>query len=103
FERRRAEERAREEEARDREKASSPASPRDSVAAPVAGKIRNPYKFARLEERILALEERLRAIEAQTGLPEVYLDGARMKALAAEREGLRSELEALYRQWENWS
>jgi ATP-binding cassette, subfamily F, member 3 len=103
FERRRAEERASEGAARVREKAPSPATAKDPAPAPVAGRIRNPYKFARLEERILALEERLRAIEAETALPEVYLDGARMKALTSEREGLRSELEGLYRDWENWS
>jgi ATP-binding cassette subfamily F protein 3 len=104
FEEKRAEERAREDGARERAPAPSRKdAPPEPLAAPVAGRVRNPYKFARLEERILAVEERLQAIDAEIARPEVYLDGGRMKGLAAERDALRGELEGLYREWENWS
>jgi len=70
--------------------------PRDAAA----GKARlNPFKLARLEESIIALEERIEQIHVEMAREEVYLDRKRLKALKEELPRAESELARLNAEW----
>ncbi len=85
---------------RPRARAEKPAEPQP---APANGRIRNPYKFQQLEERIIALEEEL--TELQTGLADeaVYRDPDRMRESQVRIAEVERELQEANEQWENWS
>ncbi len=53
-----------------------------------------------LEARILEREGALSALAWRLGDPEVHRGGERVRALEAERAGLRGEIDGLYREWE---
>jgi ATP-binding cassette subfamily F protein 3 len=66
-------------------------------------KIRNPYKFKQLEERIMKLEERLKVLNADLMKEEVYRDAARARDVQYEIAELEAELEEANEEWMNWS
>ena len=66
-------------------------------------KIRNPYKFKQLEERIMKLEERLENLNADLMKEEVYRDAAKAREVQFEIAELEAELEGANEQWMNWS
>jgi ATP-binding cassette subfamily F protein 3 len=53
-----------------------------------------------LEGRIHALEARLRELETALGDPALYADGARARAVTAERKSAEVEVAGLLREWE---
>jgi ATPase subunit of ABC transporter with duplicated ATPase domains len=100
-----AEERAaaRASESAERDKAAKKAPPAPPAAKAIeSGKVRNPLMFAKLEERIFALEAELKATAAAMMAPENYASVSRMKDLQATEARLQAELAAAYVQWENW-
>jgi ATP-binding cassette, subfamily F, member 3 len=66
-------------------------------------KIRNPYKFKQLEERIMKLEERLEGLNADLMKEEVYRDAARAREVQFEIAELEAELENANEEWMNWA
>jgi ATP-binding cassette subfamily F protein 3 len=67
-----------------------------------SGKVRNPYRFAKLEESIMEHEERIATIQAEMLTEAAYRDADRFKALQAELAEREAELERLNEEWENW-
>ncbi len=65
-------------------------------------KPRNPYMFAKLEARIIALEDELTALRAQLVSPEVYRDGAKVRDLQMDVADREAELERANDEWANW-
>ena len=96
--RREASEQARAEKS-SRARERSPSAPPSEQSS---DRIRNPYAFQKLEERIFELESALE--ECKHGLldPDAWKDPERMKMLQARQQELESELAELYEQWENW-
>jgi ATP-binding cassette subfamily F protein 3 len=68
-----------------------------------AGRIRNPYQFAKLEQQIFALEEELERLRAAMTAPENYQDPARIQTLLARERELQQTLQDCYSRWENWA
>jgi ATP-binding cassette subfamily F protein 3 len=85
---------------------SAGSKPAPTAAQPKAQggdqKIRNPYKFKKLEERIMKLEERLKELNADLMKEEVYRDAARARDVQYEIAELEAELEEANEEWMNW-
>ena len=60
-------------------------------------------ELKKTEERITVIEDRLKAIEAESALPEVCTDTARLLELHKESTKLSEELDTLYEKWEELS
>ncbi len=103
--REREEERARERERAARAEARAAARGEVRGEAPATpakpGKVRNPWRFARIEEEIIRAEGRIAEIHAEMGRPDVYADHLRMTALHAELESLSTDLARLNAEWES--
>jgi protein subunit release factor A len=56
-----------------------------------------------VEHQIHALEARLRELEETLGDPRLYGDGARARAVTAERKSTEEEVARLMQEWENLS
>ncbi|MCB9915506.1 MAG: ABC-F family ATP-binding cassette domain-containing protein [Planctomycetes bacterium] len=67
------------------------------------GKVRNPYKFQQLEERIMALEERLATLNASLMDEAVYRDADRTRDVQFEIAEVEAELEQANEEWMNWA
>ncbi|MEN8152048.1 MAG: hypothetical protein ABFS86_19690, partial [Planctomycetota bacterium] len=80
-----------------REKTSKP-----KAEKPGSGKVRNPYRFAKLEESIMEHEERIAAIQAEMLTESTWRDAAKFKALQAELREREAELERMNEEWANW-
>jgi len=66
------------------------------------GKIRNPLRFQKLEDRIMELEARIEAVRGSMLEPDNYASASRMRELQAQEVGLKAELAEAYGEWENW-
>jgi len=100
----RDEEESRAAEQRDERRAAERKEPRTStprVAGP--GRIRNPFQFERLEQRIIALEEERARLHAQTATEAVYRDATRLREAQVRIAELERELAEANAQWESWS
>lgn len=76
------------------------ATDRASPAAP--DRVRNPYKFQELEERIMTLEAEIEELEAAAASEEVFRDPTRARDVAKATDAKRAELREAYDTWENW-
>ena len=76
-------------------------SDRDSAAKP--GKLRNPFKFARLEEEIIETEERIAVVNEALADPAIFRDPERLRSLKEELPTLEARLAELYETWESWA
>jgi ATP-binding cassette subfamily F protein 3 len=79
---------------------SKPASGKDARTADRAAKAearRRAAETERLEKEIESREAALKAVEAELADPAVYADGARTKELLARYQGLRGEVDSLWR------
>jgi len=90
--------------ANDRAAAGSPgaASPGDAQRTREERKAREraQRRLARIEEQIGEKEAQVEELGARLGDPGVYGDYARLREVEAERDATRSEVAALYAQWE---
>ena len=79
-----------------------------AVVRPVAkpksapAKIRNPYMFANLEARIIALEEQLASLRAKLVSPGVYRDSSKVRDLKLDVAQCEAELERANGEGANW-
>lgn len=65
-------------------------------------KVRNPYRFEKLEKRIMSLEEELAKLQASMTEPEVYADANKLKDVQIRSSEVERELEDANTEWENW-
>ena len=63
----------------------------------------NPYKFKKLEERIMALEEKLEGLNGLLVKEEVYRDADRMREVQFEIAEVEDELSQANEEWESWA
>ncbi len=66
------------------------------------GRIRNRYKFEKLEARIIALEEELEGLNASLATAEVYTDSAKLRDVQYRIAEVERELEVANEEWANW-
>ena len=83
------------------------AKPPGKTNAPAAspssgGKVRNPFLFEKLEQRIMELEEEASRLEDEAATEEVYRDAERMKENRERAAEVERELAEANEQWENW-
>ncbi len=76
------------------------ASRPQAKAAP--GKVRNPYKFEKLEKRIMQLEEQLKKLHAACAEEAVYSDPEQLRDTQYRAAELERELEIANAEWANW-
>jgi ATP-binding cassette, subfamily F, member 3 len=67
-----------------------------------ATKVRNPFKFERLEKRIMELEKERERINAELLKEATYRDPGAARDLQYRLAELERDLEEKNRQWENW-
>jgi len=67
-----------------------------------SGKVRNPYKFKQLEERIMALEEQLEALNSSMVDEAVYSDPDKLREVQFQAAEVERELEEANEEWANW-
>ncbi len=67
------------------------------------GKVRNPYQFARLEKRIIALEEELEQLNSACATEEVFSNPDKLRDTQIRISEVSQELEQSNEDWENWS
>jgi len=85
-----------------RAKGATRVEPTEERAAVAPGKVRNPYRFARLEAAIEEHEERIAVIQAEMLTEAAYRDAARSRALQEELAAREAELARLNEEWSNW-
>jgi ATP-binding cassette subfamily F protein 3 len=88
---------------RDSKAPEAPPPPPTAKTKSAPGKIRNPYMFAKLEERIIALEDELKVLREKLVSPEIYRDGAKVRDLQLDVAEREAELERANEEWANWS
>ncbi|HVH06873.1 MAG TPA: ATP-binding cassette domain-containing protein [Myxococcota bacterium] len=93
-------------------KPAAQAAPAASATAPISREDRDrarerkkarekvEKKLAGVEAQILEREKAVEALAWQLGDPTVFRDPDRIRALEAERDGIRAEIAAAYREWE---
>jgi ATP-binding cassette subfamily F protein 3 len=80
------------------------AQPPATASKPEAsGKIRNPWAFEKLEQRIMELESEIARLHASMTTEEVYRDGARLRETQTTVAELERELADANERWENWA
>jgi ATP-binding cassette subfamily F protein 3 len=67
------------------------------------GKVRNPYLFEKLEQRIIALEAEMAQLQAACTTEEVYRDGAKLRDVQMRIAEVERDLAEANHEWEHWS
>jgi ATP-binding cassette, subfamily F, member 3 len=67
-----------------------------------SGKVRNPYKFEKLEKRIMALEKQLGELQASMMEEAVYSDSSKVRETQFRMAEIERELEVANEEWANW-
>jgi ATP-binding cassette subfamily F protein 3 len=83
----------------------SPPLPREgssSTAPKKEGKIRNPWAFQKLEEKIFELEGQMETLQKEWDDPELWKNAEKMKSLQKKKAELEQTLQEHYERWENW-
>jgi len=65
-------------------------------------RVRNPFRFKQLEQKIMALEKERKELHAKVASPEVYLAPDKLKATGQRLAAVEQELAAANTEWENW-
>ncbi len=79
---------------------AAPASEKPARSTP--GKIRNPYLFEKLEQRIMAMEAELASLHAACVTEEVYRNAAKLRETQMRIAELERDLAQANADWENW-
>jgi ATP-binding cassette subfamily F protein 3 len=88
---------------RSRAQAERPAPkerPRPTKSTP--GKIRNPYLFEKLEQRIMTLEAELKTLHEASTTEEVYRNAAKLRDTQTRIAEIEHELAQSNEEWEKW-
>jgi ATP-binding cassette subfamily F protein 3 len=82
----------------------APARPNKAKpASSSSGRIRNPFLFEKLEQRIIDLEEELRRLNEGLASEAVYLNPARLKETQLRIAEVEDALGSANAEWESWS
>ena len=77
--------------------------PREERAKkPSSGKIRNPYLFEKLEQRIMSLEEELKTLQDSCVTEAVYRVPEKLRETQMRIAEIERDLAEANQQWENW-
>jgi ATP-binding cassette subfamily F protein 3 len=79
---------------------AGPRAAREQARADRRARERAARRLERIEAEILEKERALETLGWRLGDPEIWRDPERVRALEAEREALRAEIETRYRAWE---
>ena len=80
-----------------------PAAPPAEKKKPSGGKVRNPWAFEKLEQRIIALEAEKSALEASTTTEDVYRNAQKLRDVQVRLAEIERDLAAAYAEWEAWT
>jgi ATPase subunit of ABC transporter with duplicated ATPase domains len=87
----------------DKQAAANPAAPSGAPKkASAAGKIRNPWAFEKLEQRIIALEAELKSLQEALVTEEVWRDAQKLKETQMRAAEVERDLAVANHEWENW-
>ncbi|MGQ0553056.1 MAG: ABC-F family ATP-binding cassette domain-containing protein [Planctomycetota bacterium] len=64
---------------------------------------RNPWRFQKLEQRIMALESEQQTLLADLARPELYAAADKLKTLSRRLAEVQQELSAANAEWESWT
>ena len=78
-----------------------PAEPEPAKAA-TSGKIRNPWAFEKLEQKIMALEAELKTLNDSLLSEDVYKSAAKSREVQTRIAELQRDLDESNEQWMNW-
>jgi ATP-binding cassette subfamily F protein 3 len=99
---RRDAEKARARAAAARAPAARPAAAKQDANATGGTRVRNPYMFKKLEERIIVLEAELEKVRAESASEDVYRDAQRSRENQLRQAELERDLADANEEWENW-
>jgi ATP-binding cassette subfamily F protein 3 len=85
-----------------REKGSEAEPSNASARKSSAGKIRNPYLFEKLEQRIMSLEEELKTLQESCVTEAVYRVPEKLRDTQMRIAEVERDLAEANQQWENW-
>lgn len=85
------------------EKQASEANKKGKSKPSGSKKPHNPYKFKKLEERIMALEEKLETLNGLLVKEEIYRDADKMRETQFEIAEVEDELSQANEEWESWA
>jgi ATP-binding cassette subfamily F protein 3 len=91
----------RREVARKTDKTPESAAPAPKTQTP--GKIRNPWAFERLEQRIITLESELKTLNESLTTEEVYRSATKVREVQVRIAEVQRDLDESNEQWVNWS
>jgi ATPase subunit of ABC transporter with duplicated ATPase domains len=85
-------------------RSAQPQKPAPEPAKPAAttGKIRNPWAFEKLEQRIIALEEELKSLNESLLTEDVYKSASKSREVQTRIAELQRDLDEANEQWLNW-
>jgi len=90
-------------ERRERERKRAAGAPEPAADGAAARAPRNPWRFQRLEEEIIALEDRKGALLEALGTEEVYKDAERARGVQVELSEVERDLAEKNAEWETWA
>jgi ATP-binding cassette subfamily F protein 3 len=65
-------------------------------------RVRNPFRFKKLEQRIIELEAELRKLHEEVSRPDIVKAPDKLKAASRRLAEVEQELAAANHEWENW-
>ena len=83
-------------------KTSNTAKDNDGAKKAPGGKVRNPYLFEKLEQRIMTLEQELAQLQASTTTEEVYRNGTKLRDVQMRMAEIERDLTQANEEWERW-
>jgi ATP-binding cassette subfamily F protein 3 len=93
---------AREEAQKLARSAARPAPPAEPAKPSNSAKIRNPWAFEKLEQKIIALEEELKSLNESLLSEEVYRSAPKSREVQTRIAELQRDLDEANEQWLNW-
>ena len=90
-------------EAEEKAKAASNGKSKSSKKGGNSGGVRNPWKFEKLEKRIIELEDEIKKLNESIASPDVYSDSAKVRDVHFQIAEFERELEDANEEWANWS
>ena len=85
------------------EKAQPKPAPEPAASKSASGgKVRNPWAFEKLEQRIMALEDELKTLNTSLTTEEVYKSSAKVRDVQTRIAEVQRDLDEANEQWSNW-
>jgi ATP-binding cassette, subfamily F, member 3 len=91
------------EKTREKGKAAGAQGSKSSKKGSNSSGVRNPWKFEKLEKRIMELEDEIKKLNESIASPDVYSDSAKVREVHFQIAEFERELEEANEEWANWS